>query len=90
MAGHTLDFKKIDAAFQHLADTAEGNAALDSLHKALDGVGKQAHGLNENEVFYLLTNLVQQRQGGFGSNIKTPAAGARIKNGFLIKTAVPE
>ena len=90
MAGHTLDFKKIDATFQHLADTPEGNAALEGLHKALEGVSKQAHGLNENEVHYVLTNLVQQRQGGFGANIKTAAAGAKIKSGFLIKTAVPE
>jgi hypothetical protein len=90
MADHTIDFKKVDAAFQHLADSKDGNTALETLSRALTDVGKQSPGLNEHETHFLLTNLVQQRQGGFGANLKTPAAGARVKSGFLIKTAVPE
>jgi hypothetical protein len=90
MADYSVDFKKVDAAFQHLADSPEGNAALDTLSKALDDVGKTAQGLNEHEIHYVLTNLVQQRQGGFGANVKSSAPAVKIKSSFLIKTAVPE
>ena len=90
MADYAIDFAKVDAAFQQLADTNEGNQALEKLQQAIQGIGKQAQ-LNEHEVHYLITNLVQQRQGGFGPNIKEASAtrGARVKSGFLIKTAVP-
>ena len=95
MAANGIDFTKVDAAFQHLADTPEGNAALEQLKKSLDHVGTQVKPhLNNSELHFVLTNLVQQRQGGFGPGILGAAAtsvkGARVKSGFLIKTAVPE
>src|SRR5262245_27287428 len=86
----TIDFAKVDAAFQKLADTATGNDALEGLNRAILNINRQFTELNENEFHYLITNLVMQRQGGFGPNIKSSeTGGARIKNGFLIKTAVP-
>jgi len=97
MADYSIDFKKVDAAFQKLADSKDGNAALDGLAKALDNVGAQSgQKLNTHELKYLLTNLVEQKQapGAQGPGFLTPTTGvarvsARVQSGFLIKTAVP-
>jgi hypothetical protein len=89
MASQTVDFKKVDSAFQHLADSPEGNKALENLNSALNQVSKTAGSdLNSNETHYLLTNLVQQKQGGTGSAALAAAPGARVKSGFVIKTSV--
>jgi hypothetical protein len=88
MADYRIDFAKVDSAFQQLASAPEGNEALANLNSALDAVGQQSGDLNEDEVHYLLTNLVQQRLGGFGPNVKEPVEGARVVQGFVIKTAV--
>jgi hypothetical protein len=99
MATHSsIDFTKVDQAFQHLADTAEGNAALTRLGEALDHVGGSLKpALNPSEVHYLLTNLVQQRHAApFGPGLLGSGAtragekAGRVKAGFFIKTAVPE
>lgn len=91
---YAIDFNKIDQAFQHLADTPEGNAALDQLRKALDHIGSTVKPqLNGLELHYLHSNLVQQSQGGFGPGLIGSAArtaGSRVKSGFLIKLAVPD
>lgn len=91
MADYSIDFKKVDSVFQRLADTREGNAALEQLSKALDGIGGHAKELNSHELHYLLTNLVKQRdQAPKGPALKAVSAapGSRVKGGFLIKTAV--
>jgi len=92
MAGN-IDFGNVDKAFQHLADTPEGNKALSGLAAALDHIGATVKPkLNNHELHFLVTNLVQQRQGAFGPGVLGEGAtrgGARVKSGFLIKTAVP-
>ena len=59
-----IDFSKVDAAFQQLADTDEGQAALDGLAAALDGVLAVAADLNDEEQHYVLVHLVNQREDG--------------------------
>lgn len=89
MADYSVDFEKVDAAFQHLADSDEGNEALAQLSEALEAVGRQAERLNEHEVHYLLTNLVQQREPGYGPQVNvSQTRGTKSVRGFLIMTAV--
>ncbi|MDT7808079.1 MAG: hypothetical protein QOJ70_1892 [Acidobacteriota bacterium] len=93
MPDYSIDFKKVDAAFQHLADNKDGNAALDQLSKALDHLGGSLQPkLNAYETKYLLTNLIEQRQGAQAAGVIGGTGGtkSRVKSGFLIKTAVPE
>jgi hypothetical protein len=90
-----IDFAKVDAAFQHLADSPEGGTALDQLAKALDHVASNAKPqLNRAEAHFLLTNLVQQRSAPFGPGLVgagvAKAGNAKTRSGFFIKTAVPE
>ena len=89
-----IDFTKVDHAFQSLVDSPEGSAALEQLQAALDRIGSAVRPqLNRHEVQYLLVNLVQQRQGAQAPGIVSSAPSvksARVKSGFLIKTAVPE
>jgi hypothetical protein len=91
---YNIDFKKVDSAFQHLADTPEGNKALDQLAKALDQVQETTEGskLNESEAHYLLTNLVKQRKPafspGFLSTKTSNELRTKVKSGFVIKSAV--
>lgn len=87
MAEYSIDFKKVDAAFQRLADSKEGNAVLEDLSRAFDVVGKQSK-LNPYETKYVLSNLIEQRQGAQGPNLAKGGPEATVKSGFLIKTAV--
>lgn len=84
---YNIDFDKVDAAFQKLAGSPEGDKALSALSQALDGVSRAAgEGLNKQEAHYLVTNLVQQRPGHFSPG---RVDGGKTVHGFVIKTAVP-
>lgn len=84
MANYSIDFEKVDAAFQRLGD--EGSETLSRLDQLLDEVAQQAGGnLNEHEAHYLLTNLVQQREKGYAQNIDPDG---RSVSGFHLRTAV--
>lgn len=85
----SIDFSKVDKAFQSLADTKEGNASLEQLRKALDNVASSVNPqLNEQEARYLVNNLVQQRVGGFSAGILKEVEGARKVSTFILKTSV--
>jgi hypothetical protein len=92
MANRTLDFDKVDAAFQHLGHTAEGHKVLE----ALNGVINQLHtsvkpGLNSFELRYVLQNLIQQRDFSDSKGATASAApqAPTVASGFRIQTAVP-
>ena len=86
-----IDFKRVDAAFQQLANTDKGAAALEQLRKAHDAIGDAVKPkLNQFELHYLLTNLTEQREAAHGPGlVGKRAPGVSFKSGFFIKTAVP-
>ena len=85
-----INFSKVDAAFQSLADSDEGQKALDQLSQALDAVGGATSDLNDEEQHYLLVHLVNQRDAGPATNDELFATtDTRTVSGFRILTAVP-
>jgi hypothetical protein len=90
MANDTVDFAKIDTAFQQLAASDQGTRALAALAAALTDVTNVASGLNSAEAHYLLVNLVNQReQGPAVQHQPLSVSDARAVSGFKILTAVP-
>ena len=91
MADDSVDFKKVDAAFQHLADSDDGKAALQGLSDAIDGVAAQVSDLNDGELHYVLVHLVNQREAGPATDdeLFRVADGAQVTSGFRILRAVP-
>jgi hypothetical protein len=82
----SIDFKKVDAAFGHLANDHEGQAKLADFAGALDRLKKALPDVNEHEAQYIASSLLQQRVGvqssiAIGGNAKTVS-------GFVIKSAV--
>ena len=82
----TIDFKKVDAAFTHLANDPKGQAQLTEFAAALDHLKRATPNLNEHEAQFVASSLLHQRVG-VQSNIH-PAAGTKTVAGFVIKTAV--
>jgi hypothetical protein len=90
MANDTVDFAKIDAAFQQLTASDQGTGALAALSAALTGVTNVASDLNSAEAHYLLVNLVNQReQGPAVQHQPLSGSNAQAVSGFKILTAVP-
>jgi len=90
MARHSVDLRNVDAAFQHLADNDEGNAALKELSEGLSAVAAQTSDLNDDELHYLLVHLVNQREDGPATNDEVfTTADSRLASGFTILRAVP-
>lgn len=88
---YSIDFDKVDAAFQQLASSDKGGAALEQLRAAHSAIGDALKPkLNQYELHYLLTNLTEQREASHGPGLLGKrAAGVKFKSGFFIKTAVP-
>lgn len=82
----SIDFKKVDAAFAHLANDPKGQEHLKEFAGALDRLKHALPNLNEHEAQYVSSALLQQRVG-VQSNI-VQAAGAKTVAGFVIKSAV--
>jgi len=82
----SIDFKKVDAAFAHLANDQKGQAQLAEFGTALDHLTKALPHLNHYEAQYVASALLHQRVG-VQSNIH-PTAGVKTVAGFVIKTAV--
>jgi hypothetical protein len=81
----TIDFKKVDAAFQHLAN--EGQSHLAEFGAALTKLKGGLPGLNDHEAQYVASSLLNQRVG-VQSNIDK--ASGKLVHGFRIKSAVTE
>ena len=81
----SIDFKKVDAAFHHLANDATGQAHLADFSGALNKLKSSLSGLNDHEAQYVASSLLNQRSG-VQSNIAQ--SGARVVHGFVIKSAV--
>lgn len=85
MAAGTIDFKKVDAAFQHLANDPKGQAQLAEFGAALNKLKGGLTGLNDHEAQFVASSLLNQRVG-VQSNIDK--AHGKVVNGFVIKAAV--
>jgi hypothetical protein len=86
----TIDFSKVDAAFQHLATDPQGQSHLQELFgTALARLKGGLPGLNDHEAQYVAASLLNQRVGA-QSNIQHQGGTgtARVMHGFVIKTAV--
>jgi hypothetical protein len=83
-----IDFKKVDAAFQHLANDPKGQSQLAEFGAAIGKLKGALPSLNEFEAQYVAANLLQQRVG-VQSNIVN-AGGVKVVHGFVIKSAVKE
>ncbi len=65
MNKRSIDVDVVSAAFQYLADTPEGHAALEELNRALVGLkDKVKPHLNDHEFKYLIDFLILQREVG--------------------------
>jgi len=82
----TIDFKKVDAAFQHLANDAKGQSYLAEFGAALTKLKGGLSGLNDHEAQYVTSSLLNQRVGVQSNADK--AGGAKLVHGFVIKSAV--
>lgn len=83
---NTIDFGKVDAAFQQLANDKQGQAELSAFAAALDTLRKAMPTLNEYEAQYVASALLHQRVG-VPSNIER-TANLKTVSGFVIKSAV--
>ena len=81
----SIDFKKVDAAFHHLANDPKGQSQLADFGGALNKLKSSLTGLNAHEAQFVATALLNQTEG-VQSNINS--AGAKAIHGFLIKSAV--
>lgn len=82
----TIDFNKVDGAFQHLASDPQGQSQLAEFGTALSKLKSALPNLNEHEAQYVATSLLQQRVG-VQSNVTTGSS-AKVIHGFVIKSAV--
>jgi hypothetical protein len=83
----SIDFKKVDAAFQHLASDPQGQSHLDEFGSALHKLKGGLPGLNDHEAQYVASALLNQRVG-VQSNIHAGGTAAKTVHGFVIKSAV--
>lgn len=83
-----ISFKKVDAAFQNLADDERGQAALREFGQAIERLEKSLPDLNEFEAKYLVASLVEQRKGAHSSTQLKDVGRAKEVHGFVIKSAV--
>jgi hypothetical protein len=81
-----IDFKKVDAAFAHLANDPSGPSQLAQFAAALDHLRRALPNLNANEAQYVASALLQQRVGA--QSAVHFSAGAKTVHGFVIKPAV--
>ena len=82
----TIDFTKVDAAFQHLANDPSGQSHLAEFGQALNKLKSGLPGLNDHEAQFVASSLLHQRVG-VQSNIDK-AGGSKLVHGFVIKSAV--
>jgi len=82
----TIDFKKVDAAFSHLANDQKGQAQLTEFASALDRLKSGLPNLNEHEAQYVASALLNQRVG-VQSSVTKGGTGKTVA-GFVIKSAV--
>jgi hypothetical protein len=83
----TIDFNKVDAAFQHLANDPKGQADLADFGAALRKLKGALPGLNAHEAQYVASSLVHQTVGA-QSNIQQSGGAGKTVHGFVIKSAV--
>ena len=82
----TIDFKKVDAAFAHLANEKDGQAHLTEFASALDRLKSGLPNLNAHEAQYVASALLNQRVG-VQSSVNRSGSGKTVA-GFVIKSAV--
>ena len=86
----TIDFKKVDAAFAHLANDKDGQGKLMQFASALDQFTKSLPDVNEYESQYIVSALLKQRVGVQSSIVTSKLENSSSKEvaGFVIKSAV--
>jgi hypothetical protein len=83
----TIDFQKVDKAFQRLATDPNAQTQLAGLNTALTNLKSALPGLNDHEAHYVASSLLNQRVG-VQSNVQPGGANSTTVHGFVIKSAV--